>query len=203
VCIDPANIIKVSFVIPNPQIFDDSNLLEVSGSELVRALHGRISNGCFDESFTPTFPSSYGHFHRFYTIHEDVAYRKWVEVVQPVQALISRLLCCACLLQGDNFCKRHSEPHQFNDYLWNWLSKFLTSHGSAIRNVSVVHRTKHLLVRPTAVSASSIQSYCELIRCETATQLKAVTLLIGNCCLVGLRDAPPSINGSVILSRST
>jgi hypothetical protein len=73
--------------------------------ELVRVLRGRISNGCFDESYTPTFPSSYEHFHRFYTIYEDVACRKWVEVVLPLQALISRLLCHAYLLQGDNFCK--------------------------------------------------------------------------------------------------
>jgi len=59
------------------------------------------------------------------------------------------------------------------------------------------------LVQPTAVSANSIQLDCQLIRCKTATQLKTVTLLFGNCCLVGLHDAPPSINDSVILSRST
>ena len=201
--VDPCDIVEVGFVIPYVQILDDCHGLEVSGMELVRVLRGRIYNGCFEECFTPAFPSSYEEFHSYYTIYDDLAYRKWVEVVQPIQSLISQLLCQAYLLQGDNFCKRCSEGHQFNEYLWKWLSKFLGSHGSAIRNVSLVRRTKRLLVRPTTVTATSRQSCCQLIRCETAVQLKAVASLFGNCCLVGLRDAPPSVNNSVLLSRST
>ncbi len=34
-------------------------------------------------------------------------------------------------------------------------------------------------------------------------QIKAAALLFGNCCLVGLRDAAPSVNNSVLLSGST
>jgi hypothetical protein len=201
--VHPANIVEVSFVIPYPQLLDDSNMLEVSGMKLVRVLRGRISEGGFKEYFTPSFPSSYDEFHSFYCTFDDVAYRKWVEVVLPIQALLSRLLCRSSLQQGDNFCKKRSEPHQFTSYQWNWMSMFLASHGSPIRNVSLTRRSKRLLVRPTTVSASSIQACCQLIRCETAAQLKAVALLFGNCCLVGLRDAPPSVSNSVLLHKST
>ena len=40
--VPPANIVEVSFVIPYPQLLDDSNMLEVSGMKLVRVLRGRI-----------------------------------------------------------------------------------------------------------------------------------------------------------------
>jgi len=125
--VEPCDIVEVGFVIPYVQILDDCHGLEVSGMELVRVLHGRIYNGYFEECFTPAFPSSYEEFHSYYTIYDDLAYRKWVEVVQPIQSLISRLLCRAYLFAS----------------------------------------------------------------------------LFGNCCLVGLRDAPPSVNNSVLLSRST
>jgi hypothetical protein len=62
---------------------------------------------------------------------------------------------------------------------------------------------KCLLVWPAAVSATSIQSFCKIIRCEKAVQIKAVALLFGNCCLVGLCDAAPSVNNSVLLSTSS
>lgn len=78
-----------------------------------------------------------------------------------------------------------------------------SSHGSAVRDVSLVRRSKRLLVRPAAVSANSIQSHCQLIHCETVVQLKAVTSLFGNCCLMGLLDTPPFVDNSVLLSRST
>jgi hypothetical protein len=201
--VDPRNILEVSFVIPYVQLSDVNQYLEVSGMELVRVLRGRLHNGCFQEIFTPSFPSSYEQFHEFYHLHDDVSRTKWEEVVLPIQALISRLLCRSYLLQGDNFCKRRSDPHHFNSQLWGWLSTFLASHGSPIRDVSLHRRSKRLLVRPTIVSASSIQSSCQIIRCETATQIKAVALLFGNCCLVGLRDAAPAVNNSVLLSRST
>jgi hypothetical protein len=133
--IQPCHILEVSFVILYPQLLDDSSLLGVSGMKLVRVLRGRMSRGCFEEHFTPSFPSSYEQFHNFYCPFDDVAYHKWVEVVLPIQALLSRLLCRASLQQGDNFCRRRSEPHQFTSYQWHWLSTFLASHGSAIRNV--------------------------------------------------------------------
>jgi hypothetical protein len=41
-----------------------------------------------------------------------------------------------------------------------------------------------------------------LICCETIGQLRAVSLLFGKCCLVGLRDAPPSVNHSVFLAAA-
>ncbi len=102
-------------------------------------------------------------------------------------------------MQGDNFCRKRSEPHQFNSQLWGWLSSVLASNGSPPRNVSLMRRSKRLIVRPTTVSATSIESSAQLIRCETAVQLKAVAKIFGNCCLVGLRDAPPSVNNSVLL----
>lgn len=197
--IDPAAIVAVSFVIPYMQILDDCHLLEVSGMELVRVLRGRISHGRFEDYCTPTFPSSYNLFFQYYHLNDDVSRTKWVEVVLPIQALISRLLCRAYLLQGDNFCRKRSEPHQFNSQLWGWLSSVLASNGSPPRNVSLMRRSKRLIVRPTTVSATSIQSSAQLIRCETAVQLKAVAKIFGNCCLVGLRDAPPSVNNSVLL----
>lgn len=121
------------------------------------------------------------------------------KVVLPIQGLISRLLCHAFLGQGDNFCKRRSEAHQFRRFHWGWLSSFFIAHGSPPCNVPLFHLSKHLLVCPTAVSANSIQSTCNLIRCETEAQLKAVSLLFGNCCLVSLQDAPPSVQNSVLL----
>jgi hypothetical protein len=74
--VDPRNIIEVSFVIPYIQLLDDCNLLEVSGIELVRVLHGRFHNGCFEEIFTPSFPPSYHEFHEFYHLHDDVCHTK-------------------------------------------------------------------------------------------------------------------------------
>jgi hypothetical protein len=91
--VDPCDIVEVRFVIPYVQILDDCHGLEVSGMELVQVLRGRIYNDCFEECFTPAFPSSYKEFHSYYTIYDDLAYRKWVEVVQPIQSLISQLLC--------------------------------------------------------------------------------------------------------------
>jgi hypothetical protein len=125
-------------VIPYMQLLDDCHLLEVSGMELVRVLHGRLCNGRFEEICTPTFPSSCNQFFNFYHLNDDVSRNKWVEVVLPVRALISRLLCITYLLQGDNLCRKHSEPHQFNSQLWGWLSSFLASHGSPIQNVSLM-----------------------------------------------------------------
>jgi hypothetical protein len=201
--VNPASILEVSFVFPYVKLLDDSNLLEVSGMDLVRILRGRIcQDDIFEECFTPSFPSTYEQFYRYYGIWDDLGYRKWSEVILPVQALISRMLCRAFLLQGDNFCKRRSEPHQLSGYLWSWLSVFLAEHGSPIRNVPLVRRSKRLIVRPTTVAANSIQSVCQLIRCETEVQLKAVSMLFGNCCLIGLRDPAPSVNNSVLLSSS-
>ena len=79
--VDPRNIIEVSFMIPYVKLLDDSNLLEVSGMELVRVLRGRIHNGRFEEIFTPSFPSSYDEFHEHYHLHDDVCHTKWIEVV--------------------------------------------------------------------------------------------------------------------------
>ncbi len=102
-----------------------------------------------------------------------------------------------------SYSVRRSEALQFTKYQWSWLSSFLSSSGSPPCNVALSRRSKRLLVRPTAVYANSIQSGCSLIRCETAAQLKAVNLLFGNCCLVGLLDPPPSVNNSVLLRTST
>ena len=135
--IDADDIFEVSFVIPYVQLLDDCHLLEVSGMELVRVLHERLCNGCFEEIGTPTFPSNYDQFYDFYHLNDDVSCNKWVEVVLPIYALISRLLCQAYPLQGDNFCRKRSEPHQSNSHLWGWLSSFLASHGSLIRNISL------------------------------------------------------------------
>jgi len=55
VYIEASHILEVSFVIPYPQLLDDSSLLEVSGRKQVRVLSGRISRGCFEEQFSPLF----------------------------------------------------------------------------------------------------------------------------------------------------
>jgi len=200
--LDPSNIIDVAFVFPCVSVMDSSNMLEVSGMELVRVLHGRVHDDMFEEVFTPSFPSSYDSFFQCYHANNNLCYRKWSEVVLPVQALISRLLCCAFIGQGDNFCKRRSEAHQFTRFQWGWLSSFFMSHGAPPRNIALFRRSKRLLVRPTAVFASSVQSACSVIQCETEAELKAVKLLFGNCCLVGLRDVAPSVQNSVLLRNS-
>ena len=198
----PCNIIDVAFVFPCGSIMDHSNMLEVSGMELVRVLRGRVHENIFEEVFPPSFPSSYDSFFQSYHANDDLCYRKWSEVVLPIQALISRLLCRAFIGQGDNFCKHRSEAHQFTRFQWGWLSSFFMSHGTPSRNVALFCRSKRLLVRPTAVFASSVQSACSIIRCETEAELKAVKLLFGKCCLVGLRDVAPSVQNSVLLQNS-
>ncbi len=77
--IDADAIFEVSFVIPYVQLLDDCHLLEVSGMELVRVLHERLCNGCFEEICTPTFPSNYDQFYDFYHLNDDVSCNKWVE----------------------------------------------------------------------------------------------------------------------------
>jgi hypothetical protein len=168
--IPPIHIIDVSFLFSYLSIMDDSNMLKVSGMKLVRVLRGRVHNSRFEEVFTPSFPLNYESFFHCYHLNDDLGYKRWSEVILPVQGLISRLLCCSFLGQGDNFCRRRSEALQFTNYQWGWLSSFFSSHGSPPCNVALSRRSKHLLVCPTAVYANSIQSTCSLIRCETAAQ---------------------------------
>lgn len=52
----PSQIIDVSFVIPYMTILDDSNMLEVTGMELVRVLRCRVQNGIFEEVLCIVFP---------------------------------------------------------------------------------------------------------------------------------------------------
>jgi hypothetical protein len=96
--VDPIDIIEVSFVIPYVELLDVSQFIEVSGMELVRVLHGRLHNDCFEEIFTASFPSCFDQYHNFYHLTDDVCCTKWVEVVLPVQSLISCLLYRAYLL---------------------------------------------------------------------------------------------------------
>jgi hypothetical protein len=62
--VHPNHINDVSFVIPYMSVMDDSHMLEVSGMELVRVLHGRVQNSMFEEVFTPSFPSNYDSWHK-------------------------------------------------------------------------------------------------------------------------------------------
>jgi hypothetical protein len=98
--LDPSNIIDVAFVFPCVSVMDSSNMLEVSGMELVQVLHGRVHDDMFEEVFMPSFPSSYDSFFQCYPANDDLCYRKWSEVILPVQALISHLLCHAFIGQG-------------------------------------------------------------------------------------------------------
>ena len=72
----PSQIIDVSFVIPYMTILDDSNMLEVTGMELVRVLWGRVQNGIFEEVFMHSFPSYYEMFSECYHPNDGISYRK-------------------------------------------------------------------------------------------------------------------------------
>ena len=72
----PSQIIDVSFVIPYMTILDDSNMLEVTGMELVRVLWGRVQNGIFEEVFMHSFPSYYEMFYECYHPNDGISYRK-------------------------------------------------------------------------------------------------------------------------------
>ncbi len=106
-------------------VFSDNDILnggvEVAEMQLVRMLHGRVTQHGSESVFVPSFPCQCDCFYDWYTIRADISFASWHDVVLCGVLLLTKCLSYSALIEGTEFCQKQSPSVSFDTWKWDWL----------------------------------------------------------------------------------